>query len=71
MFFQDVREGVITIAKFLKKKLTEKQLADICRHLSLENTANNESINYENLAKGMGLFGNKPDQLSLRKAIVN
>ncbi|XP_046451193.1 luciferin sulfotransferase-like isoform X2 [Daphnia pulex] len=61
---KDLREGVIQIAKFLKKQLTEKQLADVCQHLDLETFANNECINYEKMAKSIGLL-EKPDQRSL------
>jgi hypothetical protein len=50
-----MREGVIQISKFLNKKLTEKQLTDICQHLNLDNLTRNEFINYEKLAKGIGL----------------
>ena len=61
-----MREGVIQISKFLNKQLTEKQLTDICQHLNLDNLTNNEFINYEKLAKGIGLSViPEPDQRSL------
>jgi len=61
-----MREGVIKISKFLNKQLTAKQLTDICQHLNLDNLTRNEFINYEKMAKGIGLSViPEPDQRSL------
>lgn len=60
-----MREGVIEIARFLKKPLTERQLTGLCQYLDLKSFANNELTNFEIVAKGIGLA--KPEQHFPRK----
>ncbi|KAK4006023.1 hypothetical protein OUZ56_011150 [Daphnia magna] len=69
LFYEDlrknVREGVIEIARFLKKPLTERQLTGLCQYLDLKSFASNELTNFEIVAKGIGLA--KPEQHFPRK----
>ncbi|XP_045445705.1 sulfotransferase 1B1-like [Melitaea cinxia] len=44
---KDLRAAVERVSKFFGKKFTEKQIADLCEHLSIENFKVNKSVNYD------------------------
>ncbi|XP_072943491.1 sulfotransferase 1B1-like [Epargyreus clarus] len=44
---KDLPAAVGRVAKFLGKELSEKQIAQLCDHLSIDNFKNNKSVNYD------------------------
>lgn len=53
--FQDLRAGVVKVADFLQKPLTDGQVDRLTAHLRFDNFAKNESVNHE-YAKDSGAF---------------
>ncbi|CAH2086176.1 unnamed protein product [Euphydryas editha] len=44
---KDLRAAVERVSKFFGKRFTEKQVKDLCEHLSIENFKVNKSVNYD------------------------